>query len=96
MQICTLPITIKGMPKDAAVVDSWHDHQIFDGTDACLCKVDQELTKEDFRQNVLHLNQAETDVKMRFQHLMNWGFASVLREAFDSKFYFYLLSKKSL
>ena len=64
MQICTLPITIKGMPKDAAVVDSWHDHQIFDGTDACLCKVDQELTKEDFRQNVLHLNQAETDVKM--------------------------------
>jgi len=84
------------MPKDAAVVDSWHDHQIFDGTDACLCKVDQELTKEDFRQNVLHLNQAETDVKMRFQHLMNWGFASVLREVFDSKFYFYLLSKKSL
>jgi hypothetical protein len=84
------------MPKDAAVVDSWHDHQIFDGTDACLCKVDQELTKEDFRQNDLHLNQAETDVKMRFQHLMNWGFASVLREAFDSKFYFDLLSKKSL
>ncbi|CAG2195104.1 unnamed protein product [Mytilus edulis] len=33
MQICTLPITVKGMLKDALIVESWHDEQVCDGTD---------------------------------------------------------------
>ena len=28
MQICTLPLTLKGVPKDASVVETWHDFDI--------------------------------------------------------------------
>jgi hypothetical protein len=31
MQICTLPITLNGLPKDAHIIDKWHDDNICDG-----------------------------------------------------------------
>jgi hypothetical protein len=40
MQICTLPITLKGLPKDAHIIDKWHDDNICDGTENCKCKED--------------------------------------------------------
>ncbi|VDI72180.1 Hypothetical predicted protein [Mytilus galloprovincialis] len=83
MQICTLPITVKGMPKDALIVESWHDEQVCDGTDSCVCKEDEQLTKEDLEDLVLILSPVEVEVKNRFQQLMTWGYAKFLTEAFD-------------
>ncbi|CAG2191210.1 unnamed protein product [Mytilus edulis] len=83
MQICTLPITVKGMPKDALIVESWHDEQVCDGTDSCVCKEDEQLTKEDLEDLVLTLSPVEVEVKNRFQQLMTWGYAKFLTEAFD-------------
>ncbi|CAC5388681.1 unnamed protein product [Mytilus coruscus] len=84
MQICTLPITVKGMPKDALIVESWHDEQVCNGTDSCVCKEDKQLTKEDLEDLVLTLSPVEVDVKNRFQQLMSWGYANLLTEAFDN------------
>ncbi|VDH90484.1 Hypothetical predicted protein [Mytilus galloprovincialis] len=69
MQICTLPITIKGIPKDAKEIEKWHDHTICDGTNTCKCKEDLQLQKTDFENEVLCLNAEEKSVLTRCHQL---------------------------
>jgi hypothetical protein len=85
MQICTLPITLKGLPKDAHIIDKWHDDNICDGTENCKCKEDVTPRKEDFEQNVLLMTKEEKEVQQRFNQLCYWGFSSLWTEVFNSK-----------
>ncbi|KAJ8309906.1 hypothetical protein KUTeg_011771 [Tegillarca granosa] len=82
MQICTLPITVKGLPKDARVVDNWHDANICDTTNECKCKDNNRLTKEEFEDDVICLNKKEKDVVQRFLQMLDWGFLSLWIEIF--------------
>ncbi|CAC5403426.1 unnamed protein product [Mytilus coruscus] len=45
-QICTLPITIKGLPKDSWIVETWHDKDCTGGND-CQCFERKQLDKDD-------------------------------------------------
>ncbi|KAJ8303147.1 hypothetical protein KUTeg_019543 [Tegillarca granosa] len=83
MQICTLPITIKGLPKDARVVDNWHDANICDTTNECKCKDNNRLTKEEFEDGIICLNKKEKDVVQRFLQMLDWGFLSLWIEIFN-------------
>ncbi|XP_076084880.1 uncharacterized protein LOC143055600 [Mytilus galloprovincialis] len=45
-QICTLPITIKGLPKDSRIVETWHEKDCTGGDD-CPCFERKQLDKDD-------------------------------------------------
>ncbi|CAC5372998.1 unnamed protein product [Mytilus coruscus] len=46
-QVCTLPLTLQGLPKDNVITDKWHLENC-NQTDRCLCKNTTTLTKNDF------------------------------------------------
>ena len=48
-QLCTLPITVSGVPTDAAITESWHSYDC-NGREECSCMDSVKLTKEDFNQ----------------------------------------------
>ena len=86
-QICTLPITLQGLPKNALETKKWHDDTICNGVDQCLCKKAKVLTKENFRNTLLDLSTQELEVDMAFHSICNgaslvaWGkFSSDERE----------------
>ncbi|CAC5415232.1 unnamed protein product [Mytilus coruscus] len=70
--ICTLPITIKGIPKDAKDIENWHDI-ICDGSNTCKYKEDLELQKKDFENEVLCLNAEEKRVLTRISQIVYLG-----------------------
>ena len=45
LQLCTLPITIKGLPRNSKITDSWHTDNC-DGSESCSCKNKTEITKD--------------------------------------------------
>ena len=44
-QICTLPITIQGLPIDSAETDNWHNPEVCDKSQCCPCKYREKLEK---------------------------------------------------
>ncbi len=82
-QICTLPITLMGIPKDSVVVQSWHDSGLCDGSDKCLCKEPVTLKPEDFS-NVFIDPTVEEKAQMDFFQLsITWGLSD-LWKAFEN------------
>lgn len=73
LQLCTLPITLKGIPKDSLTVASWHGADC-EGQDECNCKKERKLTKEDFQKELTNLSANECKMANSFKKLLSWGF----------------------
>ena len=75
-QIATLPMTLKGMPKDTKVSESSHNEDICDGSDQCLCKRDIILTKDKLKPTLLEAYDEEKRVLENFKSFMNWSWTA--------------------
>ena len=81
-QMCTLPITIQGLPQNAAVVNTWHVMDICDGSPECLCKKNAELKPSDFDRLVIGVSDIEKKCLDQFQNLSTWG-CSIIWKCMD-------------
>ena len=70
-QICTLPLTIKGIPKDSCLVESWHGEDC-DGSEHCICKNQDKLSKTDINTVFLDLNDDEKKIYKTFKRESLW------------------------
>ena len=68
-QICTIPITIQGLPKESYEVSRWQDNKICDRTSTCPCKVPKYLSKSSFKETFLDLNAEQSDVHNFFSFM---------------------------
>ena len=80
-QICTLPITIRGIPRDWKETEKWHDTTICDGTLNCPCKATVQLTKEDISKCLITLTEEEETEWSRFSRLIRCGWNKMWSEA---------------
>lgn len=71
-QICTLPITIQGLPEDSKIIESWHDHGICDGSISCACKRMVTHTPLEVSELLIKLSPSEKTVLQRFSQLCTW------------------------
>jgi hypothetical protein len=71
-QICTLPITLQGLPIDSVVTEQWH-HADCDGSFNCVCKQAKQLYKSDIDDVLLRNNKHETHIYNQFFQLMTFG-----------------------
>ena len=72
-QMCLLPITVQGLPKNSAVVTSWHDGATCDGSDNCPCKQPVALAKSDIDRLIFKLTAEEALVKDKYSMLCPFG-----------------------
>ncbi len=89
-QLCTLPITIMGVPKDSSEIEAWHDESICDGTYSCQCKESVILQPGDVDQVLLHPTTEEKKQMDFFQMSITWG----LRDLWNAFTTFPELSEK--
>ena len=69
--LCTLPITLQGLPTDSVTTSQWHLSDC-DGTDTCTCKNPVTLTKSDINRTLLELSSNESKIYQQFFRLMTW------------------------
>lgn len=82
-QICTLPISLNGLPKNCSVVKTWHDVLCeAEYGDECTCFESKSLGKEDL--NVL-LENADEEKQMceLFSVQSTWAIANLLHSIED-------------
>ena len=89
-QICTLPISLKGIPDDSAEIERWHDPEKCDGSLLCLCKHGQKMNLNDVTKGFLELKAREKDCLDRFKMLITWGYNDVWSYITNSE-YLYLI-----
>ena len=71
-QLCTLPITVQGLPTDASLIDHWHEPDCSQMA-GCQCKKPKMLTRDDIDSVLLHLSDKEKVAKHQFEKLLTWG-----------------------
>ncbi|VDI60748.1 Hypothetical predicted protein [Mytilus galloprovincialis] len=69
--ICTLPLTIKGIPRDSFQVQNWHAEEC-DRTNECICKEVRLLQKTDLNRTFLELYPEEEHVYSIFKQEATW------------------------
>ena len=74
-QICTLPITVIGVPQDAAITQRWHQPHCHFST-ACNCKDPSTLSKTDVDRVLLTRSHEEEEAWQSFQISATWGLRS--------------------
>lgn len=84
LQLCTLPITLKGIPKDSLTVASLHGADC-EGQDECNCKKERKLTKEDFQKELTNLSTNECTMANSFKKLLSWGFVILWLSVINGK-----------
>ena len=72
-QKCLLPITYQALPMDSLEASLWHDPDICNGSNSCLCKEPTKLSSADIEDKILNLLPPEADVWQRFHQLSIWG-----------------------
>ncbi|KAH3851808.1 hypothetical protein DPMN_094294 [Dreissena polymorpha] len=78
MQICTLPITIKGIPKDALECVNWHDADCEACVDIiCKCKQDKVLNSSDVDNLLIHLTTKQQSGFNDFKKLVTFGYSDI-------------------
>ena len=84
MQICTLPITIKGVPKDALECEQWHDENCEATVDVnCTCKQDRVLNSTDVDNLLIHLTLVQASSFEDFRKLMTFGYTTIWKTVFE-------------
>lgn len=71
-QMCTLPITLQGLPLDSAITEEWHLPEC-DGSFQCVCKKEVQLRATDIKDLLLEPQHNEEKVYNQFFRLMTWG-----------------------
>ena len=67
-------MTVKGVPKDAALTETWHATTCSGSHGSlCDCKKQEKLTKDDFQAKLLNLTPEEEMQWWSFQHEATWG-----------------------
>ena len=69
--LCTLPITLQGLPTDSIITNDWHLHDC-DSTELCMCKNPVTLTKSDINKTLFELHPNEKKTYQQFFRLMTW------------------------
>ncbi|VDI35096.1 Hypothetical predicted protein [Mytilus galloprovincialis] len=75
-QLCTLPLTVKGIPKNAHLTSCWHTNSC-DQDRFCSCMHETELGKDDVNKTFLEQTPDEQDTNNIFTENMTWGFQSL-------------------
>ena len=75
-QICTLPITIKGVPRDEIQLASWHNPECVDIDSNCACKQDIVFTSADALLST-DLKEEEKEMLQKYRLLCSWGVATM-------------------
>ena len=85
-QICTIPLSIGGIPKDAKIVASWHtkDCDQTDLDNECSCMEPRKLTKEDFETGVLKPTSKQEDALDRINKFLIWGYLKLNWDLIDT------------
>ena len=88
-QMCSLPVSVEGIPKDAAIVQTWHDPAICEGPDAptCSCKKSVKLEKHDVDKVLFTLSSEEQLAKAKFNRLCNWGILAYMTPILEDSTY---------
>ncbi|XP_045186732.2 uncharacterized protein LOC123544733 [Mercenaria mercenaria] len=73
MQICTLPITVKGLPIDSIETETWHESSCQTSQNICECKKDTHLQKDQIDTYILSLSEEEKSSFGRFRQLCCLG-----------------------
>ena len=87
-QLCTIPITLQGLPKDNSVTEHWHDSDICDGTPACMCKRRKILHQDDMKTILLEQSAAEKSTYNQFVSLYTWGHRELWHKMTGKLIYF--------
>lgn len=81
MQICTLPITLRGVPEDHVdVQQTWHTDIGCDQSNECKCKEEVNLGKEDVQRTLLSLTPNENKWMSQFRLMMTRGLHGVWKK----------------
>ena len=75
-QLCTLPLTVKGIPKNAHLTSCWHTNSCAQDR-FCSCMHETELGKDDVNKTFLEQTPDEQDTNNIFTENMTWGFQSL-------------------
>ena len=86
-QMSTLPVSLEGLPRDSAIVNTWHDPNICNDLETCNCKLAIPLGKLDVKRVLLELSPEDAGAMSRFQKLVSWGFIDHLRLALKGSKY---------
>ena len=78
-QMCTLPVSIEGLPKDATIVQEWHDSRLCNGLPNCTCKQPLQLKKHDVNRVLFDLSEEEDLAMKKFVKLSTWGITEHLK-----------------
>lgn len=70
--MCTLPITLQGLPLDSFITDDWHLPEC-DGSLQCSCKNAEHLRPDDIKKVLLEPQNNEQTLYSQFFRLMTWG-----------------------
>ena len=71
-QLCTLPITVKGLPRDCNITNNWHTEEC-DGSLNCSCKKDSAVSKTDLDKILFENTEEEENSLQQFKHEAVWG-----------------------
>ncbi|MEW8487860.1 MAG: hypothetical protein AB2705_21995, partial [Candidatus Thiodiazotropha sp.] len=72
-QLCTLPITLQGLPLDSTITQVWH-LAMYNGNLNCSCKQPVLLKKDDIQRVLLKTDQNEKTMYTQFFNLMTFGY----------------------
>ncbi|KAL4238431.1 hypothetical protein ACF0H5_003139 [Mactra antiquata] len=90
MQICTLPMTIKRVPRDAVECELWHDPDCDSPSDVCCtCKEDIVLKRTDVDSLLMHASQEQSELFDQFQMLITLGHNTIWRAVVKGKILYY-------
>ena len=70
--MCTLPITLQGLPLDSHITQKWHTADC-DGSNNCICKQQDLLTEQDVDWCLFEKTLEEDQASSQFSDLMTWA-----------------------
>jgi len=71
-QVCTLPLTFKGLPRNNIVTESWHSETCEDLSSECKCMDSIHLSKDDYKL-LVECSPAESLAWQMFSCQLTWG-----------------------
>ena len=72
-QLCTLPITLQGLPLDSSITQEWHLAEC-NGNLNCSCKQQVQLKKDDIQRVLLKTDHNQQMLYTQFFNLMTFGY----------------------
>ena len=76
-QLCTLPLSVKRLPVNSEIIDSWHTNAECDGTGSCVCRKDTHMSKENGQDLLFRLTEDEAEIQTTFSIMNRWYFLPV-------------------